>query len=557
MIQKQHPVKLIRIPGLILACTVFLSSCDRKPVPQWSTAELSFEARNHYPNPYTDVEAYAVFVSQSGDSLVRPAFWDGGNKWKVRFAPPRADEEWTWTLHAAVDDPGFRNRSGKIKSVPYTGSNRLIRHGTLMMSPKKRNLVFADGTPFLLVGDTPWSLPYRATTEQVEVYAKNRKEKGYNTALLIAVQPDTKAGGPDKRNTDQGFARGFADLKDGHLNHLNPAYFQTLDSLVRILYDHEIVPVWAPLAHGYGWKGKQALGPDVSGDEYTRFVRYLLARYGSGPALWLLSLDGHGDAPGVIPAGEMLEKWDAYHQPTGLHYNPCDDFLATWAKEGDGHCFHYNKKHQDAPWLDFQWAQTGHDGEHQYHKVARMYENQPVKAVMNGEPTYEGMNEGKHGLGYWQGENAWNELLHGGTMGVVYGAVSLWQWKINPNESGWEEWTNAPYSWQQALDFEGSRYPGFVARAFEGFDFTDMEKRPDLAGNGRLLLAKEGIFYYSYLAKGGEIAIRNLPAELPCFWFDPLKGEFRSQKTAGNSDIFTAPDTLQPWVFLAGRKTKR
>lgn len=549
-------MKLNCIIRLILVCTVFLSSCDRKSVPQWSTVELSFEARNHYSNPYTDVETYAVFVSQSGDSLVRPAFWDGGNKWKVRFAPPGADEEWTWTLHASADDPGFRNRSGKIKSVPYTGSNRLNRHGTLMMSPKKRNLVFADGTPFLLVGDTPWSLPYRATAEQVEVYAQNRKEKGYNTALLIAVQPDTQAEGPDKRNTEQGFARGFTDLKDGHLNYLNPSYFQTLDSLVGILYDHEIVPVWAPLAHGYGWKGKHPLGPNVSGEEYARFVKYLLARYGSRPALWLLSLDGHGDAPGIIPAGETLEKWDAYRQPAGLHYNPCDDFLATWAKEGDGHCLHYNKKHQDAPWLDFQWAQTGHDGEHQYHKVARMYENQPVKAVMNGEPTYEGMMEGKHGLGYWQGENAWNELLHGGTMGVVYGAVSLWQWKISPAESGWEEWTNAPYSWQQALDFEGSRYPGFVARAFEGFDFTDMEKRPDLTGNGRLLLAREGIFYYSYLKKGGEITIQNIPAELPCFWFDPLKGVFHSEKVAGTSGIFTAPDTLQPWVFLAGKKTK-
>lgn len=549
-------MKLTGILVLTLTCIVFLSSCDPKPVPQWSVAELSFEARNHYENPYTDVEVYAVFTGKSGDSLIRPAFWNGKNEWKVRFAPPRADEEWTWTLHTSVDDPGFRNRSGKIKSVAYTGSNRLNRHGTLTMSPKKRNLVFADGTPFLLVGDTPWSLPYRATAEQVEIYAQNRKEKGYNTALLIAVQPDSKAEGPDKRNTEQGFARGFTDLKDGHLNHLNPSYFQTLDSLVGILYDHEIVPVWAPLAHGYGWKGKHPLGPNVSGEEYARFVKYLLARYGSRPALWLLSLDGHGDAPGIIPAGETLEKWDAYRQPTGLHYNPCDDFLATWAKEGDGHCLHYNKKHQDAPWLDFQWAQTGHDGEHQYHKVARMYENQPVKAVMNGEPTYEGMMEGKYGLGYWQGENAWNELLHGGTMGVVYGAVCLWQWKISPTESGWEEWTNAPYSWQQALDFEGSRYPAFVARAFEGFDFTDMEKRPDLTGNGRLLLAKEGVFYYSYLEKGGEITIQNIPAELPYFWFDPLKGVFHSEKAAGTSGIFTAPDTLQPWVFLAGKKAK-
>ena len=34
-----------------------------------------------------------------------------------------------------------------------------------------------------------------------------------------------------------------------------------------------------------------------------------------------------------------------------------------------------------------------------------MYSNQPIKAVMDGESTYEGMGGGKHGLGWWQGED--------------------------------------------------------------------------------------------------------------------------------------------------------
>jgi len=38
-----------------------------------------------------------------------------------------------------------------------------------------------------------------------------------------------------------------------------------------------------------------------------------------------------------------------------------------------------------------------------------------IKACLNGEPTYEGMNAGENGLGWWQGEEAWNQLLHGGT----------------------------------------------------------------------------------------------------------------------------------------------
>ncbi len=526
-------------------------------VPQWTSYEISIQSSKKYNNPYTDVDVWATFINDKGDSLVRPAFWDGGNGWKLRFAPPDAGRTWKWRVYSSVEDPAL-NKSGELVSIPYKGSNKFIKHGLLRMSPGKRNIVYADGTSMLMVGDTPWSIPYRATTEQVKIYADDRQKKGFNTALLIAVQPDKEAKGPNARNTVEGFARGFEDIPEGHLNKLNPSYFQTLDSIISILHDHEILPVFAPLTHGYGWKGKGSLGPTAPGDEYARFVKYLLARYGSKAACWLLSLDGHGDAPGVVPAGETLEKWDAYKQPTGLHYNPCDDFLATWAVNTNDsrHCFHYNRKHQDAAWLDFQWAQTGHDGLHLYHKVERMYDNKPTKAAMNGEPTYEKMSEGKHGLGWWQGENAWNELMHGGTMGVVYGAVCLWQWKITPDEPGWEEWTNAPYSWKDALSFEGAQYVGSISRAFEGFDFKDMERRWDLTENNQPLLAKEGSFYVSYLPKGGSITIKDIPSNLTYFWFDPVKGEFHSNDITGTNSLFTAPNTRQPWVFMAGSRRK-
>src|SRR5687768_11996956 len=102
--------------------------------------------------------------------------------------------------------------------------------------------------------------------------------------------------------------------------------------------------------------------------------------------MWLINLDSHpARVPGVIPGGRMIEQSDAYQQPTGLHYSPYDDWIAGWANGDSTCCFHYNKVYQDEPWLDFQWAQTGHDGLHLYHKVERMYDNKPVKANMNGE----------------------------------------------------------------------------------------------------------------------------------------------------------------------------
>ena len=554
---KKYPT--IRSVFNLLFAYIILSSCKNETAAdkaiQWNTYEIVFKAAGSYTNAYTAVDVWVDFVNDKNDTIVRPAFWDGGNIWKVRFAPPDYGHLWKWRSYASVNDNGLAGKEGSIMSVTYDGENRLLKHGMLQMSPGKRNVIHADGTPFLLVGDTPWSIPYRATTEQVTVYADDRKQKGFNTALLITLQPDRNAEGPEARNTVLGFMRAFEDITSGQINKLNPSYFNTLDSIINILIQHEITPVYAPFAHGYGWKGKGSVGALIEPDQYSRYCRYLVARYGSTPALWLISLDDNGKAQGVKPGGETIEQWDAYKQPTGLHYNPHDETLAGWANGDSTCCFHQNRVYQEEEWLDFQWAQTGHDGLHIYRKVEKMYDAQPTKANMNGEPTYEAMGGGKFGLGWWQGEDAWNQLMLGGTMGVVYGAACLWQWKITQDEEGWEEWTDAPYSWKDALSFEGSKYVGAIAKAFRGFDFTDMQKRRDLASNNQPLLAKENVFYVSFLEKGQSISIKNVPAYLPYYWFDPMAGEFKSEGKTKRNDSFTPPDS-NPWVIIIGERKK-
>ncbi|MDX2248406.1 MAG: DUF4038 domain-containing protein [Bacteroidia bacterium] len=545
-------------PILLLLIPVFLFSCTTPdPISQWETYEITLQTQTAYPNPYTDVELWAVFTNESADTLLRPGFWDGGNTWKIRFASPDDHSLWQWQTYTSdPKDTSLGGKTGKIQAVKTAGNNRFIQHGLLKMSPGKRNVVHHDGTTFLLVGDTPWSIPFRATAEQVKIYAANRQEKGFNAALLMSVQPDMKAEGPDARNTPQGFTRGFADLHEGHINQLNPAYFQYLDSLTDILLDHEIAPVYQPIFHGFGWKGLDVLGNTINPEEYVRYCKYLLARYGSKPAFWLLAGDNGGKDPGVKESGEMMEKWDCYRQPTGLHYNPCDDYIAEWAINNPlKHCEHYNKSWQAENWLDFQWAQTGHSGEHLYHKVSRMYENQPVKASANGEPTYEGMNDGKNGLGWWQGEEAWMQLMSGGTMGVVYGAAGLWQWKVTADEEGWGVWASQNKSWQETLDMEGSRYVGYLAKALEGYDIADMEKRWDLAEDNRPLLAIEGKFYLSYLNEGGKISIPTVPAGLPWRWFDPQTGEWGDEGITEVNPVFITPGQ-SPKVLIIGEPNK-
>jgi hypothetical protein len=117
-------------------------------VQQWTTHEITLEAVNIYQNPYIDIAIDAIFTNDKGDSLVRPAFWDGGNKWKIRFTPPDTGTIWTWNTRTSVADKGLSDQHGELKSVVYTGPNTLLKHGLLRMSPQKRNIVHQDGTPF-------------------------------------------------------------------------------------------------------------------------------------------------------------------------------------------------------------------------------------------------------------------------------------------------------------------------------------------------------------------------------------------------------------------------
>ena len=477
--------------------------------PQWEQVELRFTAEGSYANPYTDLHAWAEFIHEDGTRLTRPMFWDGGRSWGCRFASTRPSGVWRYTVRSAPTDRGLEGQTGKLAAGPSRGTTRLTRHGFLRLSHKsRRNLLHADGTPFLVVGDTAWALPWRATRDQVRIYGRDRSAKGFNAALLMVVQPDMQAHGPEDRTADGGFARGFDDLPNGTLTRLRPDYFQFMDGLIEELLGHDIVPVYQPVFHGYGWKGLSVAGRVASPGDLERFQRYLIARYGAGPAIWLVGGDGDGLHPNIEAAGLTCEREDAYGQPTGIHYQPHAIPLA----------------HHDKPWLDFQWCQTGHSGEHLPERVMQMWCASPAKAVANGEPTYEHIGAPGRAAGWWQGHEAWCNLTSGGTMGVVYGAGSLWQWRLSATEPGHQDWCHARNAgWREALDFEGSGYVGMISKILAGLDFDGMRPNWWFTYGGRGLEVP-GRLYVLYREGGQGFAINSPECPKAYRVLDPRDG---------------------------------
>lgn len=459
---------------------------------RWREIEITLTADAVPESPYTTVEAWAIFRHESGKEIRRPAFWDGGSTWRVRFASPGLTGRWQWQSYCESGATGLHGQTGQLEVIPAPDeeSNRFWKHGFWRMSPEGRNLLHANGRPAVLCGDTAWALPWRATPEQVREYARHRQAQGFNTALFMTIQPDRGAEGPTVRTEPHGFARAFADLPQGHINELLPGYFQELDILVRILTDHGIAPAYCPVFHGYGWKGLNVAGPDIPPMEYARFCRYLVARYGALPAIWLIQGDSHGEYEQLDVAGWEVEAWDAYGQPTGLHYGP--DAL--------------NRSWQDREWLDFQWCQTGHNGNHVPERVADMWRNEPPKGVANGEPSYENHGQLGKAAGWWQGHEAWSNLCAGGTMGVVYGCGSVWNWRQSRDEDI-PSWTVAPgASWHEAIHFEGSYYVGQLNKILEGLPMTDAAPDWTVTFKPRGLV-RDGVFCLLYLEDGGDFPI--------------------------------------------------
>ena len=222
----------------------------------------------------------------SGETVTRPAFWDGGRTWRVRFASTLADGVWRWTANGAPVELPPPVGWSPLPAEP--GGHPAYAHGFVRVAPGARAGRHADGTPWLVVADTAWAMPWRAIVPDVETYAADRRAKGFNAVLLMTVQPDMRATGPRGRNVDEGFEVGFDDLPEGRLTKINVEYFRYLDQIIAVLVEHGLTPVLQPVFHGFGWKGLDVAGPVVPPQEYARYCRYLVARYGARPAVYLV-----------------------------------------------------------------------------------------------------------------------------------------------------------------------------------------------------------------------------------------------------------------------------
>ena len=68
----------------------FSASAQSLQAAVHGTMEWSFTSTRSYENPFADVELDLVVRDPDGMQLQVPAFWAGGQTWRVRYSPAKA-----------------------------------------------------------------------------------------------------------------------------------------------------------------------------------------------------------------------------------------------------------------------------------------------------------------------------------------------------------------------------------------------------------------------------------------------------------------------------------
>ena len=286
----------------------------------------------------------------------------------------------------------------------------------LKISPGGRYLVDRRDSPFLMHGDSPWSLIVGLTKGEAETYLENRRLKGFNTLMVNLVEHKFK--GPVNRDGEKPF------FTPGDFSTPNQKYFEHADWVIRRAAEKGIQILLAPCYLGYkgtdeGWYEEIQSNGIAKCREYGR---YLGKRYRDfDNILWLMGGDRSPenalDEVREIALG--IKEFDSRHL-FSAHCAPEQSAVDGYPGES---------------WLDVNCTYTY---EIVHKKLNADYNRVPVMPFFLIESSYEGEHNSSSAQirrqAYWA-------ILCGG-MGQLIGNRPIWL--FDPG-------------WQNAMDASGSQ----------------------------------------------------------------------------------------------------
>jgi hypothetical protein len=389
-----------------------------------------------------------------------------------------------------------------------------FRFGGLRVAENGRYLVFQNGKPFFYLGDTAWEMLHRLNREETEQYLENRRAKGFNVIQTVILA--------EYEGLSKGNAYGDRPLLGDDPAYPNEAYFKHVDNALKMA-EHKgiflgLLPTWGDKVRKDWGTGPVVFTPE-NAFLYGKFLgrRYHRQRN----IIWILGGDRRADG--------QEEVWR--RMAAGLHEGDHGTHLITYHPQGGTSSAQF---FPNESWIDFHLLQSGH-GKRDLNNdemIARDYERQPIKPIIDGEPRYE-----DHPIN-WKPENGYFDdfdvrqaaywAVFSGAAGHTYGCHDIWQFYA----PGRKPVSAARTPWLEALDLPGARQVGYLRRLMEAHAFTaaapdrsilsDDDHTPDH------LRALRGVnFLFVYLPYGGPIFVemgKVYGATVSAAWFNPRDG---------------------------------
>ncbi len=471
----------------------------------WVANEVTFESSKYYADPFNDI-CVDLLLFGNGRLYKIPAFWDGGNTWKVRFACPSAG---TWhykTVCTDTENSSLDGRTGKVICSVYSGEHDIYKHGFVTTNAGKKYFTYDDGTPFFYLGDTHWSLGDE-TVDMVKTICEHRASQGFTVFqsepigakfdFTNGITEDDMAGLAD-------YDEKFAIIAANGLVHANAQFF----------FSYFIEPL---ISNNGGFNGNE---PSASAKAYLEKVsRYWVARYGAYPVIWTLGQEVDNDFywsetnhpewglennPYKLVA-EYIAKHDTYGHPLSAHQENAGSTAAYGNGEGASDkcrvyfedaapsCFRDIKAHNfyAAQWHPSKTEQSSFNLEKDY------WYNSQGKPVIN----YEGQYCYLWTKNFGSRMQGWVAYLNG-MYGYGWGGHDTWSYlnvydEENDSSDGVdtitsEEKTNA--SWQDSLEYASSYQVGYMREFMEKTEWYNLIPRFD----NRAYFVPANNVYYAY-----------------------------------------------------------
>jgi hypothetical protein len=534
---------------------------------QWEVFEITLIAETKYNNPYALIpvntkdgliktEFKGVDGKATGKTVAVYGFWDGGQRWKVRFAPPQTG---VWEYTTISRDRGLNNKQGRFTVVDWQAEDKATnqtRRGFITVAERGQNpghtFQYSDGTPFLWIADTWWNWTNRRIKfASYKRLVDDRASKGFNIGQLFVA-----ANGWGKESS----------LLDASYSVLDVDHMKKIDSMI-VYANSKGITVWV-----HGWWSRENLNLTAGEEKIKRWWRYLIHRLSAYNVIWVVAGEynmfnyGGLGLPFWKDLGAFVKHEDPYDRITGIHNTP-----PGWDGGAEAPQWSTAEVIHDAEWLDYNQSQVGHG--RWYNEmipgvVAEAYSKTPAKPVVVTEPWYEFVEGNPTGQDIRFG--AWAAILSGAA-GHTYGGGHIWLAHTPDSPMGGGPWPLETDFNKNTLDYPGAVSMQHMAGFFKKTSWWALSPHPEMLSEypDKYCLALAGEEYIIYLRWGGGVKVDLRPSEqsdiFEYYWFNPANGKYYQTRSVKGGAItyFSAPESypgvvdFKDWVLYIRNRSHK